>query len=69
MPTIEFTADANAYRITLNDPPLHILDIVMLEELRNALGRVANDRHCLIISASGEKASASPKSTSAFFRP
>ncbi|MDQ6801448.1 MAG: enoyl-CoA hydratase/isomerase family protein [Acidobacteriota bacterium] len=56
MPKIEFAADANAYRITLNDPPLHILDIALLEELRDALGRVANDRHCLIISASGEKA-------------
>jgi cyclohexa-1,5-dienecarbonyl-CoA hydratase len=56
MPKIEFATDANAYRITLNDPPLHILDIAMLEELRSALGRVANDRHCLIIAASGEKA-------------
>ena len=56
MPKIEFATDANAYRITLNDPPLHILDIAMLEELRSALGRAANDRHCLIISASGEKA-------------
>src|SRR2546429_6659467 len=56
MPKIEFATDANAYRITLNDPPLHILDIAMLEELRSALGRVASDRHCLIIAASGEKA-------------
>jgi len=56
MAKVEFTADANAYRITLNDPPLNILDIAMLEELRDALGRVANDRHCLIIAAAGEKA-------------
>ena len=56
MSKIEFAIDANAYRITLNDPPLHILDIAMLEELRAALGRVANDRHCLVISATGEKA-------------
>src|SRR5256714_9878050 len=56
MPKIDFATDANAYRITLNDPPLHILDIAMLEELRSALGRVINDRHCLIIAASGEKA-------------
>src|SRR5438445_4249038 len=53
---IQFASDGNAYRITLNDPPLHILDIAMLEELRDALGRMANDRHCLIISAKGEKA-------------
>jgi len=56
MPKIKFAAEANAYRITLNDPPLHILDISMLEELRDALGRVSNDRHCLIIDAAGEKA-------------
>ena len=56
MPKIEFASDGNAYRITLNDPPLHILDIAMLEELRDALLRVSSDRHCLIISASGEKA-------------
>ena len=29
--------DANAYRITLDAPPLHILDIALLEELRDAL--------------------------------
>ena len=56
MPKIKFAAEANAYRITLSDPPLHILDISMLEELRDALGRVSNDRHCLIIDAAGEKA-------------
>jgi len=55
MSKIQFTAEANAYRIALNDPPLHILDIAMLEELRDALGKVKNDRHCLIIGASGEK--------------
>jgi cyclohexa-1,5-dienecarbonyl-CoA hydratase len=53
---VAFSSDAHAYRITLSDPPLHILDITMLEELREALGRVANDRHALIIDASGEKA-------------
>jgi len=56
MPKIKFAAEASAYRITLSDPPLHILDISMLEELRDALGRVSNDRHCLIIDAAGEKA-------------
>src|SRR5205823_5564245 len=38
------------------DPPLNILDIAMLEELRDALARVQPDRHALIIDASGEKA-------------
>jgi cyclohexa-1,5-dienecarbonyl-CoA hydratase len=56
MPKITFTNDANAYRITLSDPPLNILDIAMLEELRDAIARVANDRHALIIDAQGDKA-------------
>src|SRR6266550_5248052 len=55
MPKIEFATDANAYRVTLNDPPLNIMDIGMLEELRDALGRVKNDRHALIIAANGGK--------------
>lgn len=56
MPKIRFTADANAWRISLDDPPLHVLDIAMLEELRDALARVQPDRHALIIDATGEKA-------------
>jgi cyclohexa-1,5-dienecarbonyl-CoA hydratase len=56
MSKITFSSDANAYRITLNDPPLNILDIAMLEELLDALGRVSNDRHALLIDAAGEKA-------------
>jgi len=56
MPKIEVTAEANAYRITLSDPPLHILDITMLEELRDAIAGIRADRHCLILDASGEKA-------------
>lgn len=55
MSRIRLSSDANAWRITLDDPPLHILDISMLEELRDALGGIANDRHALIIDASGEK--------------
>lgn len=56
MPKLNLSRDANAYRITLTDPPLHILDIAMLEELRAALGEVKGDRHCLILDAEGEKA-------------
>jgi cyclohexa-1,5-dienecarbonyl-CoA hydratase len=56
MAKIDFRSDANAYRITLNDPPLHILDISMLEELRDAIARARPDRHALIIDAAGEKA-------------
>jgi Enoyl-CoA hydratase/carnithine racemase len=56
MPKITFSSDANAYRITLADPPLHILDVAMLEELRDAIAGVAPDRHALIIDAQGEKA-------------
>jgi cyclohexa-1,5-dienecarbonyl-CoA hydratase len=56
MPKITLSSDANAWRITLDDPPLHILDIAMLEELRDALGSLTNDRHALILDASGGKA-------------
>ncbi len=56
MTKIRFTSDQHSYRITLDDPPLHILDMAMLEELREAIGRVDNDRHCLIINSTGEKA-------------
>ena len=56
MTKVAFATEDHAYRITLTDPPLHILDIVMLEELREALGRVGNDRHLLILDATGEKA-------------
>jgi cyclohexa-1,5-dienecarbonyl-CoA hydratase len=53
---IKLTSDANAYRITLSDPSLNILDIAMLGELRDALASVRDDRHALIIDAAGEKA-------------
>jgi len=56
MPKITFSSDANAYRITLSDPPLNILDVAMLDELRDAIARVGHDRHALIIDAQGEKA-------------
>ncbi len=53
---IELTEQQKTNRITLADPPLNILDIAMLEELRGALERVQPDRHALIIDAQGEKA-------------
>lgn len=53
---IRFASDEQAYRITLDDPPLHILDIEMLEQLRDAISRVRNDRHALVISSSGDRA-------------
>jgi cyclohexa-1,5-dienecarbonyl-CoA hydratase len=56
MPKINVTSDANAYRITLSDPPLNILDVAMLDELRDAIAQVGHDRHALIIDAQGEKA-------------
>jgi len=56
MQKIAFTTDANAYRITLAEPPLNILDIAMLADLRDALAAVKPDRHCLIIDAQGDKA-------------
>jgi cyclohexa-1,5-dienecarbonyl-CoA hydratase len=56
MPKIQFATDDHAYRITLDDAPLHIMDIAMLGELRDAVARVKPDRHALIIDSTGEKA-------------
>lgn len=56
MAKVTLSSDANAWRITLNDPPLHILDIAMLEELRDAIAQVTSDRHTLVIDATGDKA-------------
>jgi cyclohexa-1,5-dienecarbonyl-CoA hydratase len=56
MPKITVSSTEHAHRITLADPPLNILDIAMLEELRDAIARVENDRHVLIIDAQGDKA-------------
>jgi cyclohexa-1,5-dienecarbonyl-CoA hydratase len=56
VPKLAVSEDPHAYRITLDDPPLNILDIEMLEALRAAIAGVKNDRHALIIDAAGEKA-------------
>jgi cyclohexa-1,5-dienecarbonyl-CoA hydratase len=56
MTKVTFSSDANAYHIVLSDPPLNILDVAMLEELREAIARVGPDNHALIIEAEGEKA-------------
>src|SRR5687767_9128507 len=56
MAKVLFETTEAAYRITLNDPPLNILDLAMLEELRAALERVQPDRALLLIDAAGEKA-------------
>lgn len=53
---VSFAKEERTYRITLADPPLHILDIAMLEELRDALRRVEGDRHTLLIDATGDRA-------------
>ncbi|HEY3056626.1 MAG TPA: enoyl-CoA hydratase/isomerase family protein [Thermoanaerobaculia bacterium] len=53
---IRFETQDHAYRIILDDPPLHILDIQLLEALREAIGRVQEDRHCLIITSTGDRA-------------
>ncbi|HEY6137904.1 MAG TPA: enoyl-CoA hydratase/isomerase family protein [Thermoanaerobaculia bacterium] len=56
MPKISVTHDEHAYRITLDAPPLNILDIEMLESLRDAIANVKADRHALILDAAGDKA-------------
>src|SRR5712691_444413 len=56
MSKLLFSSDPNAYRIRLNDPPPPILDLALLADLRDALGRVAADRHALILDATGDEA-------------
>ncbi|MGZ8868020.1 MAG: enoyl-CoA hydratase/isomerase family protein [Thermoanaerobaculia bacterium] len=56
MAKIRFTQETHAYRITLDDAPLHILDIALLGELRDAVAHVKPDRHALIIDSTGDKA-------------
>jgi cyclohexa-1,5-dienecarbonyl-CoA hydratase len=56
MKKILLTHDARCWRITLNDPPLNILDTAMLAELRDALLEVKDDRAMLVIAAEGGKA-------------
>lgn len=56
MPKVTFASTEHSYRITLNAPPLNILDLEMLEDLGEALGRVHGDRHVLIIDGAGSKA-------------
>lgn len=47
---------ADQLRLTLNDPPLNILDIEMLGELRDALRTIDDSISLVLIDASGEKA-------------
>lgn len=49
-----FTDDS--FHITLSDPPLNILDIEMLEELRAALAAIEEGKPFLIIDGEGDKA-------------
>lgn len=56
MTKVHFERDDHSYRITLDDPPLHILDIAMLEELRDAISKIKDDRHCMIIASTGDRA-------------
>jgi cyclohexa-1,5-dienecarbonyl-CoA hydratase len=56
MSKVTFEKRADSYRITLNAPPLHILDIELLGELRAAIEQVENDRHMLIIDSVGDRA-------------
>lgn len=53
---LRFEQTDDFYRITLDAPPLHILDIELLGELREALESVRDDRHLLIIDSSGDRA-------------
>lgn len=56
MAKVSFEYLDHAYRIVLNAPPLNILDIEMLGELRDALATVRHDKPLLIIDGAGSKA-------------
>ena len=56
MNKVRFETTGAITRITLADPPLNILDIPMLTELRDALGRVDNGSALLVLDAEGPKA-------------
>ncbi len=48
--------DAGVLRLTLAAPPLHILDIAMMRELRDAIATAPADTWCVVFAAQGEKA-------------
>ena len=56
MSKVRLEETENAYRITLTNPPLHILDIELLEEFRAKLDRIGDDKSLLVISSEGGKA-------------
>ena len=53
---VTLTSTPTSWRLTLEAPPLNILDIPMLAKLREALTKVAPDRHLLVIDAAPGKA-------------
>lgn len=54
---ITYTSDNGLITLTLDKPPYNVLDIVMMEELNNALDEAAKDASAkvLMITAKGEK--------------
>jgi cyclohexa-1,5-dienecarbonyl-CoA hydratase len=56
MTKIRLAEQPDRLTITLDDPPLNILDTAMLEELRDALGGGSRGKALVIVDAAGEKA-------------
>ena len=56
MTKIQMSEQPDRLTITLDDPPLNILDTGMLEELRDVLGGGSRGRAIVIVEAAGEKA-------------
>lgn len=56
MDRIQFTTTPELYRITLDSPPVNVIDIAMMEQLIEVLGQVRPDRHLLVIDAAGDRA-------------
>ncbi len=56
MAKIRISEQPDRLTVTLDDPPLNILDTAMLEELRDVLGGGAKGKPLVVIEAAGEKA-------------
>ena len=54
--TIVFERLEDRYVITLDQPPMNVIDMAMMRELSEALRSVATDRSLLVIRASGDRA-------------
>jgi len=53
MPAISYTRDGRTGTLTLDRPPLNVLDIAALQALRDAVGELAHDRELALVFVRG----------------